>query len=132
MKHTHNTSIVRSGDSGNLEEYIPPVATASIRDCGNMQGVTNPVAKPSVAALGEAESTGLSVASSRQLRRSTFTNKDAVVDSVFESHSTPRPMTNESFIREEYIRLWKQTLFDEYFVNTNDPQHPIRVKGKRA
>ena len=47
---------------------------------------------------------------------------------------TNRPsagMTRDSFIRQENLRLWKEELFNASFVNTGDPNHPMRVNVKK-
>ena len=40
-------------------------------------------------------------------------------------------MTRDSFIRQENLRLWKEELFDASFVNTGDPNRPVRVNVKK-
>ena len=47
---------------------------------------------------------------------------------------TSRPsagMTRDSFIRQENLRLWKEELFNASFVNTGDPNRPVRVNVKK-
>ena len=40
-------------------------------------------------------------------------------------------MTNDSWIREENRRLWKEELFDKHFISSTDPNQPVRVKISR-
>ena len=40
-------------------------------------------------------------------------------------------MTDDSWLREENWRLWKEELFDKYFISPTDPNEPVRVKVSR-